>query len=709
MKSKTFVILLILALAVEAMAMDLNGTWYTGSKNGTPYLSASTDNYFTWGDTSTAGTASKGCLWSYFPDVTLSKPGDKITLEFSAEVNNSIVDGSRTFRFGLFNDGGTRLLENMDGDNTNVAFNDTTGYFTRWSIMPEDNSSIYGRTTGTVLPVSTSNAFAMAYSYSGNPGMTQGVANHFTFSILYVSENEYLVTSTQDNGTASTTMTGTRTLTEDDAATFNMICMLNPPTGIESMTFSGVKVFHNHWASNPYPAPGAVDVELDPILSWSTGMDPNDPTIENANINSHKLYGNFADPTDPNLFLITTLPVGTTTYDVTTLLPQGLQLDGAYQWRVDEMLGTDPDDPCIPGMVWSFDTILSTPGIDEQPGDLVVAEGAEAVLTVLATNPFTGDATGLSYQWKYSVDGVTYADVSGGNSAALILDPAQISDQGYYYCDVTLDSNNEMISSEIAQLIVKQTLAHWTMDQEDFISGQYVDIAGAHNADVPETPVFVAGAGPDMPAAGAAVIDPNSSGTVGSWNPLETTGQVTLSAWIKWDGTSLGSYGKDILSKQDSWGADTMMWSFKIRGVAANGNAGIWFYNKNDYGIRQSGLVPADTWTHVCVAYGSGQSSLYINGELTATDGSAALSNGTESMMRIGGGAAFPGAFDNVMIHNYAMDTDDVATLYYQTSQEAVCLYPPATDLNGDCKTDLQDIALLAEIWAECGLVPDCL
>ena len=345
--------------------------------------------------------------------------------------------------------------------------------------------------------------------------------------------------------------------------------------------------------------------------------------------------------------------------------------------------------------------------ITAQPADVSVFVGEKASFTVTAVNPLTGDDTGLTYQWKYSPDGVAYSHVAGGTSSTLTFNAAQSADIGYYYCDVTRDSNNETVSSDIAHLIVKQTLAHWTMDQDDFIDGSYVDIIAHRNAAPNTKPEFVPGAGPDAPPAGAAVINPDSDASVGTWNPLETTGQVTLSAWIKWNGT-IDEYGNDILSKSDGWGADSMMWAFKIRGVT-NGKAGVRFYNKLDStGVLKHGLIPVDTWTHVCVTYASGVGKLYIDGRLVQTDSSFVFSNATTSTLTIGGTAAFPGAMDNVMIHNYAMTAEDVAALFYQTSKEAICLYPPSIDFNDDCQTDFLDLAVLAENWLDCGKVPHC-
>ncbi|AQT68099.1 hypothetical protein STSP2_01254 [Anaerohalosphaera lusitana] len=341
-----------------------------------------------------------------------------------------------------------------------------------------------------------------------------------------------------------------------------------------------------------------------------------------------------------------------------------------------------------------------------QPVDEYVIPDEQASFAVDAVNPFTGDDTGLSFQWKYSADGSTYSNVAGGTGSTLTIAAPQSSDQGFYYCDVTIDSNGEMVSSETAQLVVKQTLAHWTMDQDDFVNGKYVDIAGSYDAGTSSVPTFVTGAGPDEPAFGAAVINPDSDAVAGTWNPLESTGQMTISAWVKWNGT-IGEYGNDILSKGDSWGPDTMMWAFKIRGVSS-GKAGIWFYSQQDTGIRSAGQVPEQIWTHISLVYDSGQARLYVNGKLITTHDNFTLGTGTASTLKIGGGGAFPGAMDEVTIHNYAMSDEDAATLYYETSQEAVCLNPPSIDLNDDCRVNLSDLLIMAESWADCGLVPEC-
>ena len=471
-------------------------------------------------------------------------------------------------------------------------------------------------------------------------------------------------------------------------------------------------------AGNPVPESMETGVALDAALFWDAGIDIT--TGSYANVSEYKV--NIGYPvtdtsrlTDPNFLSDPNLTV--TSYTVAESGSNGgstppldfLERDITYAWRVDEVLA-DANSTVVTGANWAFTTVLSVPVINaDLPADTAVGLGEYAELAVDATNPFTQDATGLSYQWMYSPDGVTYSPV-GADSPIYALAAAQPADQGYYYCDVTIDSNGETVSSRTAFLIVKQALAHWTMDQADFVAGQYLDIAGTHNAAPSETPVFVAGAGPDMPEAGAAVIDPNSyDANIGTWNPLETTGQITISIWLKWNGDTTNiSGGYEILSKSSGWDLDLSMWNLKLRSVSG-GNAGIWFYNKSNSLIRTAGLIPADTWTHVCATYGSSVARLYIDGELVVEKTGAVMGTGTDSTLKFGGTSAsnaFPGAWDEVMILNYLASEEDAAALYYQTSREAVCLNPPALDFNSDCQTDILDFAILAENWLACGKVP---
>ena len=70
------------------------------------------------------------------------------------------------------------------------------------------------------------------------------------------------------------------------------------------------------------------------------------------------------------------------------------------------------------------------------------------------------------------------------------------------------------------------------------------------------------------------------------------------------------------------------------------------------------------------------------------------------------GSYSLNGAIDDVRIYNYAMTIEEVAELWYETSQQGICLNPPIGDLDGDCKVTEADAAILQENMGQCGLIP---
>ena len=99
-------------------------------------------------------------------------------------------------------------------------------------------------------------------------------------------------------------------------------------------------------ASNPYPADGAVDVDINVILSWSPGFDGA----------LHNIYlGIDFDHVSPSNFdsILVSQNQTSTTYD-----PGTLDYNQTYYWRVDEV---DNQGMVVTGEVWSF-TTASPPG-----------------------------------------------------------------------------------------------------------------------------------------------------------------------------------------------------------------------------------------------------------------------------------------------------------------------------------------------------------
>ncbi len=90
-------------------------------------------------------------------------------------------------------------------------------------------------------------------------------------------------------------------------------------------------------ASNPNPADGAVDVKPSVVLSWDAG----------SVAASYDMYFGTEQP----LTLIGTIPLP----DHNFALPEPLDLETTYYWRIDGVNDIDPDSPWA-GKVWSFTT-----------------------------------------------------------------------------------------------------------------------------------------------------------------------------------------------------------------------------------------------------------------------------------------------------------------------------------------------------------------
>ncbi|AQT68471.1 hypothetical protein STSP2_01635 [Anaerohalosphaera lusitana] len=456
-------------------------------------------------------------------------------------------------------------------------------------------------------------------------------------------------------------------------------------------------------AWDPTPEAGATGIFEDQVLYWSTGLDPANPSQAHPDIDYHNVY---LQTDDPNFAGVTPVQVDNT--DATASYDSAdFSRDTTYYWRVDEVM---LDSTVVTGKTWSFTTVPSVPVIVSQPDEqIVIAELGETLeYTIDAYNPFTMDATGLEFQWyKNGTEEVE-------TGPTLTISPFEATDEGVYNCVVTITSNGGSTPSNDITIGYKQELARWTLDQGDYVNDQYVDVIGGHNADPNSAPVFVEQF--DGTAGGGVEIGSDSWANAGTWDPSAFTGQISVSAWIKWDGTGPATYGSGIISKADGYGVDTDRWFFVLRGKSGD-NAGLWFYNAGSY-LSTNGLVPANEWTHVCATFDGDYFRIYVNGALEGSTTYAQLDNATDAPIVIGAKGInsdpFPGAMDDVRIFNYGLNEVEVASVYKDYTGLATCIDRPAMDISGpngeqDCVVNLYDFAEFANNWLDCGLVPDCI
>ncbi len=473
-------------------------------------------------------------------------------------------------------------------------------------------------------------------------------------------------------------------------------------------------------AWSPTPEDGAIDVGSTSLdgdsvtvdLSWMTAKPAGDP-----NILTHYLYMSDADGS--TLSLIDSIPVDGPAGQATIT---NLAFDSAYLWRVDQSVeDSEPQDAeTIQGPVWSFRTVTSLVFLT-QPQDVLANVGDNISFMVEADTPQT-----ITYQWYKSADAIidTAVDQPIGSPSAngeLTLSNVQAGDEAYYYCEVEIIDTGTKRYSDMVTLGVRRQVAHWTLDLADYaVVGEdafYLDSSGESNdAFVGGDPTFVGGIvtgdqNPDNLLENGAVQIAEASGwaDVGSWNPLEFSGQFTVSTWFKWTEDAAVDWNV-ILSKRDGWTSmNDNMFQILLAGPSQSvtmGSFGAGFIATAD------DVVEPGTWHHLAVTYAAGPARIYLDGEMVAEVDDYGMANKTDATFWIGRnndpGERFDGVLDDMQIFNYALDQIAVVDLYNAETGETICLWDdrPAADLSGDCKVGLEDFAIMAAEWLEYNWYP---
>ena len=677
MKHKLF-LTLICIMAGQVLAIDLDGPWYTGSNNGTPYLSATDSSSFSWGqgEDGTATTASKGILWCYFGDLTLTDDGDTITLAFSVVFDDDVTGTSSTaLRLGLFDNGGSTLESNLDGINTDPAFSSSMGYYAAWPVSASQSATLRSRTAGNNNPLSTTAAPSFG-SAVATDALTSGVAYSATFSVARINETEYQVTATL-NGVKVQSVSA-----DTNISTFDSFFLLNTSgSGVGSMTFADMRILYNVQAHNPYPSSGEEDGEpVEPAaltLTWNTGLDADDPAQVNSAIKKHYLYMSTGSESDPNLYFVDEIPASGAQGSYG---PLALDRGTTYLWLIEEGLDNgmggvySPDDPNnIIGEIWQFETLPSVPLFTTQPESLNLKEGDDAVFGITAKNPFWGDDRNLKYQWYKFVDGVNDEqlldgdDYDGSTDTILTIFAADSNDEGDYFCRANIiGRESSEADSALAHLSIDRMIQHHTFDSV------LTDSIGAnHGAMSTGDPEYVDGEiNQAIKCYGDRFVDigmafPNASeggglhrGTIAMWFNSSATTQESL----------MGTLNAD----------DSMALNIQFRG---NNRLRV-LYRAADGTARlveiDASTIRDGKWHHLILSYEAGPQAkldVYIDGDLQnlfiLSGGNPTTFTEWEFTMTVGNlnnrgtpSNQYIGFVDDLQVYNYPFDSVDAARLY---------------------------------------------
>lgn len=465
-------------------------------------------------------------------------------------------------------------------------------------------------------------------------------------------------------------------------------------------------------ARNPYPANGQKSVPLEITVGWEPALDPDDPESPNPDITAHRLFANFDNPNDPNLYFIAEIA---NTGQRVEYGPFSLTTDTVYSWRVDQVL---PDANDIIGAVWQFETILSVPVIDDQPQYQVVEQGQTAVFAVGVDS-----MSPPTYQWYKYVDGIDDIELMDGESIegaqtdTLSIHDAQLDDEGAYYCVVS-NASGVPVPSEQALLGIQRKIAYWPFEDN---SVQSV---------VPGSPTTIAYGQPtfDSGAVGDAMVfragldmlytDPNETSYFDICNY-----SMSVACWVR---TTTARTWVPFVARH---GEGNQGWQLR-QGSMAGRPTFTTRQTGNDDGTRGNRTVADGNWHYVVGTFDGSVKKLYIDGVLSrlySEDTGQMLRDGDEVSGMIGetqmpvaiagrvtgepGELIFEyrnvvGArYDEVEIYNYALDAETIAQNYADITGQSLCPEQPMYDLNADCVVDLNDFALLASEWLSGSLI----
>jgi len=206
-----------------------------------------------------------------------------------------------------------------------------------------------------------------------------------------------------------------------------------------------------------------------------------------------------------------------------------------------------------------------------------------------------------------------------------------------------------------ASTVVAELVAYYPLDEgTGTIAG---DTSGnGHNGTLNNGTTWIS---PGYMGNSAINVDGNAGSRVdiGTWDPSEGTGQLSLALWVKWSGEQNKSDHQGLIGKRDSW-SDTgaLRWFLEVRN---DGRIHMRNYN-------QGVAAPAGTldpfinqWAHIAVTFDGTTARIYLNGEEQAS-GEFSLHDKTDAAMGIGcthGGndgnqEVFSGDLDEVYIFN---------------------------------------------------------
>jgi len=463
------------------------------------------------------------------------------------------------------------------------------------------------------------------------------------------------------------------------------------------------------------PVDGSSKINITPTLSWTP-----EPGFSAA---SYNLYlgtdPNIIDPNVPDVsgcskVVLTGLPSPSYTIDDEETDP--LEFQTTYYWRVDSVAA---DSTVYQGVGVSFTTRPEIPFFGTNPENNYVFVGETAQFTV--------ECESISpVPWvKWYKEGNPDVEIAAGGRISIVttgegdfttstLTIANIvaEDEGSYYAKAMNTAGTSSTTS--GRIVIKKLVAYWTFDNTlaDASGNGYDGTCIRFSSGDPTTPSYNTAAnsvvGTSLNLAGGTTYIDLVDGVAD-----DLSGGLTFNFWAY--PTAATNWAR-FLSFNNGAGSNNIFFS-------REGSSTTLHFNVYD-GAVSTGPVRAldalllNVWQMFTVTVDlTGATVLYKNGAPIAT-GQVSVPNFVARTNNWIGRSAWPadglyrGRLDDMRIWNYALTPVEVATLYTNVrTTEFVCVPDPENplvyDLTGDCRVNLDDLALMAGSWVECLRVPE--
>jgi len=303
------------------------------------------------------------------------------------------------------------------------------------------------------------------------------------------------------------------------------------------------------------------------------------------------------------------------------------------------------------------------PMIDTQPVGGAVDVGDPFSFTVEATNPYTGDSSGLEYLWYK--DSVT----TGITTANLDITSAVLGDTGDYYSEVTITSNSQMVASDTVGLLVteppepNELILHMPMDGDP--DDDIVPISGTPTGGVTYS------RGQSGQAVNLDGVDgAPTGGTKIEYNYTLSSSVFSVAMWVKPQDIS---WWRAIMYMQGVE-QDLTTSSFMI-GQVKDGPAVFHVFPDGTAASRVSvettgAVLTEGTWTHIVCTHDGTNMKVYIDGALDNEGAAGGALSYLGPQLRLGEEwcdtfeRCWNGSIDDVKVFNYVLEAGDVTAMY---------------------------------------------